>query len=69
MDNPIDLYDTPIDLRPLPKFSLEFAIEYLRDHGDHYGASLLTEYGEDTGNIERAREEASEGTVRTSTES
>jgi hypothetical protein len=38
----IDLYDTPIDLRPLPrKGTVAYCIEYLRDHGDHYGVRLL----------------------------
>jgi len=38
----IDLYDTPIDLRPLPrKGSVQWCIEYLRSRNDHYGANLL----------------------------
>lgn len=38
----IDLYDTPIDQRPLPRRdTVAYCIEYLRDHGDHYGVRLL----------------------------
>jgi len=43
----IDLYDTPIDLRPLPKFSFEVVVDFLREHGDYYGANLLEEYGKE----------------------
>jgi len=43
-ESAIDLYDTPIDQRPLPKFTIEFVIDYLREHGDHYGAKLLEAY-------------------------
>lgn len=43
MDQPIDLYDTPIDLRPVPKPDpIDTCIAYLRDHGDHYGVQLLS---------------------------
>ena len=42
--NQIDLYDTPIDLRPVPKPDpVEDCIEYLRSHGDWFGVNLLTE--------------------------
>lgn len=41
----IDLYDTPIDLRPLPKETrtsiINECIELLRAHGDYYGVRLL----------------------------
>lgn len=38
----IDLYDTPIDLRPLPKPDpVADCIEYLRSHGDFFGVQLL----------------------------
>ncbi len=56
----IDLYDTPIDLRPLPRRgTVVYCIEYLRDHGDHYGVRLLEKMRdeEDAENSERPREE------------
>jgi hypothetical protein len=38
----IDLYDTPIDLRPVPKPDpVEECIGYLRAHRDYYGVQLL----------------------------
>jgi hypothetical protein len=38
----IDLYDTPIDLRPVPKPSvIDACIEHLREHRDYYGVELL----------------------------
>lgn len=38
----IDLYDTPIDLRPVPKPDpVADCIEYLRSHGDYFGVNLL----------------------------
>jgi hypothetical protein len=40
----IDLYETPIDLRPVPKLDIaEECIAYLLAHGDHYGVQLLRE--------------------------
>ena len=65
MDKPIDLYDTPIDLRPVPKQDpVEECIEYLRSHGDYFGVNLLNQMRvervtrqEDSENPERAREE------------
>jgi len=65
--NTIDLYDTPIDLRPRKPDLLRDVISYLRDHGDHYGAGLI-ESGfvgsdphveENSETSERSREEAS----------
>jgi hypothetical protein len=56
----IDLYDTPIDLRPLPRRgTVAYCIEYLRDHGDHYGVQLLEKMRdeENAENSERPREE------------
>ena len=63
MDKPIDLYDTPIDLRPVPKPDpVEECIEYLRSHGDYFGVNLLLEMNrgtrqENSEGIERSREE------------
>lgn len=38
----IDLYDTPIDLRPVPKADpIDAAIAHLHDNGDYYGVTLL----------------------------
>jgi hypothetical protein len=66
----IDLYDTPIDLRPVPKIDpVEKCRLYLWEHGDYFGVQLLeqmeNEEAEDIKDIERPREEQSEGTVRT----
>jgi hypothetical protein len=58
-DKIIDLYDTPIDLRPVPKPDpVETCIAYLREHGDHYGVQLLTRMKadeEDVANSQRSR--------------
>lgn len=62
----IDLYDTPIDLHPLPRRgTVAYCIEYLRDHGDHYGVQLLEKMRdeEDSENSQRSREETGGGTV------
>lgn len=38
----IDLYDTPTDLRPIPKLSvIDACIEHLRKNGDYFGVELL----------------------------
>jgi hypothetical protein len=38
----IDLYDTPIDLRPVPKLNvIDACIEHLRANRDYYGVELL----------------------------
>ena len=70
----IDLYDTPIDLRPLPKKdTVANCIEYLRNNRDYYGVSLLErmqdEEAKDIKDTERPREEESRGKVRTESES
>lgn len=62
----IDIYDTPIDLRPLPSHgTVAYCIDYLRDHGDHYGVQLLEQMRdeENVENLECPREEASSGTL------
>jgi len=42
----IDLYDTPIDLRPskVDLISKEIVIEFLRENGDYFGAKLLESF-------------------------
>jgi hypothetical protein len=63
----IDLYDTPIDLRPSPKFDpIEECRLYLWEHGDYYGVQLLEKMEhdeEDAENSERSRKEESSGTL------
>lgn len=58
----VDLYDKPIDLRPVPKPSvIDACIEHLRGHRDFYGVELLElakvrgDVKEDAKDTERAR--------------
>jgi len=60
---PIDLYDTPIDLRPAPKTDpLDAAIAHLYANGDMFGVTLLKGFQrerdaeEDAKDTERARQ-------------
>jgi hypothetical protein len=52
----IDLYDTPIDLRPVPKPDpIAACIEHLRKHGDYYGVQLLTRMKADVEDTENPK--------------
>lgn len=73
LTQPIDLYDTPIDMRPLPKKGPEElrieiiseCVEYLREHGDHYGVQLLNgKQQKDTSKIESPSPQEGVGAVR-----